>query len=65
VQDIANASVYPSCDSWYLGANIPGKPRVFAPYIGFPQYVEKADAIARDHYRGFELSRNRQKQLAG
>jgi len=65
VQDIANASVYPSCDSWYLGANIPGKPRVFAPYIGFPDYVEKVDAIAHDGYRGFELSRHRETQLAG
>jgi cation diffusion facilitator CzcD-associated flavoprotein CzcO len=60
VQDIASASVYPSCDSWYLGANIPGKPRVFAPYIGFPQYVEKVNAIAHDGYRGFALTRGRE-----
>jgi cyclohexanone monooxygenase len=64
VQDIANASVYPSCDSWYLGANIPGKPRVFAPYIGFPQYVQEVDEIARSGYRGFAFQRNRQPQLA-
>jgi cation diffusion facilitator CzcD-associated flavoprotein CzcO len=64
VQDIANASVYPSCDSWYLGANIPGKPRVFAPYIGFPQYAQKCDEIAAAGYRGFALSRQRQKELA-
>jgi cyclohexanone monooxygenase len=64
VQGIANASVYPSCDSWYLGANIPGKPRVFAPYIGFPQYVEKANEIARAGYRGFALTRSRQTQVA-
>lgn len=64
VQDIANASVYPSCDSWYLGANIPGKPRVFAPYIGFPQYAQKCNEIAAAGYRGFALSRQRQKELA-
>jgi cyclohexanone monooxygenase len=64
VQEVANASVYPSCDSWYLGANIPGKPRVFAPYIGFPQYVAKCDDIARNGYRGFEFSRTREMALA-
>ena len=60
VQVIANASVYPSCDSWYLGANIPGKPRVFAPYIGFPQYVEECNEIARNGYRGFDFMRSHQ-----
>ena len=34
--------LYPSCNSWYLGANIPGKPRVFMPYLGFPAYVQSA-----------------------
>ena len=34
VQDVANATLYPTADSWYMGANIPGKPRVFLPYIG-------------------------------
>jgi cation diffusion facilitator CzcD-associated flavoprotein CzcO len=64
VLDIANASVYPSCDSWYLGANIPGKPRVFAPYIGFPQYAQKCNEIAAAGYRGFVLARQRQRELA-
>lgn len=36
VNEIAGRTLYPTCNSWYLGANIPGKPRVFMPYLGFP-----------------------------
>jgi cation diffusion facilitator CzcD-associated flavoprotein CzcO len=46
----------PSCNSWYLGANIPGKPRVFLPYVGgLPRYIEKVDAIAAAGYEGFAI----------
>lgn len=55
VNAVADATLFPSCNSWYLGANIPGKPRVFMPYIGFPQYVEQCDRIAAAGYKGFEL----------
>ncbi len=55
VNEVAAPTVYPSCNSWYLGANVPGKPRVFMPYIGFPTYVEKCDEVARNGYEGFEL----------
>jgi len=45
------------CSSWYLGVNIPGKPRVFMPYIGgFPKYVQRCNEIAADGYEGFVLS---------
>ena len=53
--DVANQTVYPSCNSWYLGANVPGKPRVFMPYIGFPAYVEKCNDVVARGYEGFEL----------
>jgi cyclohexanone monooxygenase len=56
VNAIANMTLYPSCNSWYLGANIPGKPRVFMPYIGFPMYVEKCNAVVAEGYKGFALS---------
>ena len=56
VNEVANATLYPSCNSWYLGANIPGKPRVFMPYLGFPAYVEKCDDVAAKGYEGFALS---------
>ncbi len=51
----AAATIFPSCDSWYLGANIPGKPRTFMPYLGFPTYKQKCDEIAAKGYEGFEL----------
>ena len=57
VNEVASASLYPGCNSWYLGANVPGKPRVFMPYLGFPEYVVKADEVARNGYEGFSLER--------
>jgi hypothetical protein len=46
-----------TCSSWYIGANVPGKPRVFMQYIGgFPAYVRKCDAVAANAYEGFALA---------
>jgi len=46
-----------SCNSWYLGANIEGKPRVFLPYVGgLPAYMDKCNDIAAHGYEGFVLS---------
>ena len=56
VNMIADFTLFPSCNSWYLGANIPGKPRVFMPLIGFPAYVEQCNAVAAKGYEGFTLS---------
>jgi cyclohexanone monooxygenase len=43
-----------SCNSWYVGANIPGKPRIFMPYVGgLTTYIEKAEAVADAGYEGF------------
>jgi cyclohexanone monooxygenase len=54
VHAVATKTVFLSCDSWYLGANIPGKPRVFMPLTsGFPAYVERCAAVAREGYEGF------------
>jgi cyclohexanone monooxygenase len=45
-----------SCNSWYLGANIPGKPRIFMPYIGgVGEYRKKCDEVAAQGYAGFEF----------
>jgi cation diffusion facilitator CzcD-associated flavoprotein CzcO len=55
VNEVASMTLYPGCNSWYLGANVPGKPRVFMPYFGFPAYVEKANDVAASGYRGFTL----------
>ena len=56
VNEVANRTLYPTCNSWYLGANIPGKPRVFMPYLGFPPYKKKCDEVAANQYEGFVLS---------
>lgn len=55
VAAIAAGTLFPSCNSWYMGANIPGKPRVFMPFIGCPPYREICDGVAAAGYRGFEL----------
>src|SRR6185295_1331671 len=57
VNEVADTTLYPTCNSWYLGANIPGKPRVFMPYLGFPAYVEKCNQVAENGYEGFALTR--------
>ncbi len=56
VNRIADATLMPTCNSWYLGANVPGKPRVFMPYIGFPEYVEACEDVVADGYRGFRVA---------
>jgi len=55
VDEVANRTLFPTCNSWYLGANIPGKPRRFMPYLGFPPYVAKCEEVARKGYEGFHL----------
>ncbi len=56
VNEVGDSSLYPTCNSWYLGANIPGKPRVFMPYLGFPPYAEKCREVADSGYDGFTLT---------
>ncbi len=54
VNDIANQTLYPQANSWYVGANVPGKPRVFMPYVGgYKEYANTCEKIASDGYRGF------------
>ena len=54
----ANATLLPLANSsWYLGANVPGKPRVFMPYAGgMAHYRKRCNDIKADGYRGFVLS---------
>ncbi|MBI5617398.1 MAG: NAD(P)/FAD-dependent oxidoreductase [Gammaproteobacteria bacterium] len=56
VNAVAGGTLYPHCSSWYLGANVPGKPRVFMPYIGFPPYVAKCEEVVARGYEGFVLA---------
>jgi cyclohexanone monooxygenase len=57
VNQIAEFTLFPTCNSWYLGANIPGKTRVFMPYVGFPSYREKCEEVAARDYEGFVLQK--------
>jgi hypothetical protein len=56
VNGVAGITLFPRCSSWYLGANVPGKPRVFMPLPGFPTYVEQCADVVADGYRGFMLT---------
>jgi cation diffusion facilitator CzcD-associated flavoprotein CzcO len=56
VNEIAGLTLFPSCNSWYLGANVPGKPRVFMPVLGFPAYVEKCEEVVAKGYEGFRMT---------
>jgi cyclohexanone monooxygenase len=60
VNDVASMTLFPRANSWYMGANIKGKPRVFMPYIGgLNLYTQKCDAVAANHYEGFALTPTR------
>ena len=55
VNDYANLTLYPQANSWYMGANVPGKPRVFLPYIGgVDRYRQVCDDVVKRDYLGFE-----------
>jgi cyclohexanone monooxygenase len=57
VNEVAATTLYPLANSWYMGANVPGKPRVFLPYIGgVPMYREKIERVAATGYEGFALA---------
>ena len=57
VAAVAEKTVYLHCNSWYLGANIAGKPRIFMPLVGgFPAYAERCAAVATRGYDGFVVA---------
>ncbi|MDA0785034.1 MAG: NAD(P)/FAD-dependent oxidoreductase [Proteobacteria bacterium] len=57
VNDIGDQTLRATCQSWYFGSNIPGKPRVILPFAGgFPVYANKCDEVAANGYTGFTLA---------
>jgi cation diffusion facilitator CzcD-associated flavoprotein CzcO len=59
VNEVSRGTMYtaPNCNSWYLGANIEGKTRIFMPYVGgYPQYKAKCDEEAESGYLGFKCT---------
>ncbi|MGH7785720.1 MAG: alpha/beta hydrolase fold domain-containing protein [Candidatus Binatia bacterium] len=54
VNDFGDITLYPRASSWYMGANVPGKPRVFLPYVGgVDRYRTVCDEVVRRGYLGF------------
>jgi hypothetical protein len=67
VAEIVNTTLMPGANSWYMGANIPGKPRQFLPYLGAEGvggYRKKCAEIAAKGYEGFVLASRSQKPTA-
>ncbi len=59
VNDCADITLFPHANSWYVGANVSGKPRVFMPYTaGVGRYRSTCDRVVNDGYLGFALSGN-------
>ena len=59
VNEVAKQTIFMQTDSWYWGANVPGKPRVFMPYAGgVGAYRQKCDEVAAAGYEGFALSKD-------
>jgi cyclohexanone monooxygenase len=57
VNQVGDTTLYPLANSWYVGANVPGKPRVFMPYVGgVGAYRQLCDAVAARGYEGFTLT---------
>jgi cyclohexanone monooxygenase len=57
VNEVAFATLYPQANSWYMGANIPGKPRIFMPYIGgVGPYRQICNEVAAKGYEGFAMT---------
>ena len=58
VEELTSPTLYPAADSWYIGANVPGKPRVFMVYpAGLGAYLDHCDQVVANGYEGFEFTR--------
>ena len=57
VNEVAHTTLYPQANSWYMGANIPGKPQIFMPYIGgVGVYRQICNDVAAKGYEGFAMT---------
>src|ERR1700710_157838 len=57
VNEVASTTLYPQANSWYMGANIPGKPQIFMPYIGgVGVYRQICNDVAAKGYEGFAMT---------
>jgi cyclohexanone monooxygenase len=65
VAELGRNSIYTKGNSWYWGSNIDGKPKVFLPYINFPNYAAKCNQVASAGYEGFVLASGRKEVSDG
>jgi cation diffusion facilitator CzcD-associated flavoprotein CzcO len=56
VRQLAESTLWGQCDNWYVGANVPGKPRTFPIYVDWVSYLDKCDEVASNGYEGFLFS---------
>ncbi|MGI9323648.1 MAG: flavin-containing monooxygenase [Pseudomonadales bacterium] len=56
MQALANSTLLPLADSWYMGANVPGKPRQLLHHTGVQEYMRHCDESASHNYEGFTVS---------
>jgi cyclohexanone monooxygenase len=65
VNEVASTTLYPQANSWYMGANIPGKPQIFMPYIGgVGAYRQICNDIAAKGYEGFAMTAAERPKIA-
>jgi hypothetical protein len=64
VAEFANPTLYPLTDSWYTGANIPGKPRQFCVHLGGPLYFQRLSEVVAQGYEGFMLEKEHRAEVA-
>ncbi|HEV7636097.1 MAG TPA: NAD(P)/FAD-dependent oxidoreductase [Bradyrhizobium sp.] len=65
VNEVAHTTLYPQANSWYMGANIPGKPQIFMPYIGgVGAYRQICNDVASKGYEGFAMTATKERARA-
>jgi cyclohexanone monooxygenase len=65
VNEVAHTTLYPQANSWYMGANIPGKPQIFMPYIGgVGVYRQICNDVAAKGYEGFAMTSTPRQRVA-
>jgi cyclohexanone monooxygenase len=65
INSIADRTLYPETNSWYMGANIPGKPRQFLGHLRGSQYFDRLIEVAEADYEGFVFEPIREEGTSG
>ncbi|MEM9621534.1 MAG: NAD(P)/FAD-dependent oxidoreductase [Pseudomonadota bacterium] len=65
INSIADRTLYPQTNSWYMGANIPGKPRQFLGHLRGSQYFDRLSEVAEAGYSGFTLEPGAEREATG